>query len=78
MVDLFALVVSLGMLAMVVFFAMRLDKQLPWFERPSKRAGAPQGTGPQGKGLKDKAASPLPGRAAAGRNARPSRFPTGR
>ena len=34
MVDLFALVVSLGMLAVVIFFAMRLDRSLPWFERP--------------------------------------------
>jgi hypothetical protein len=37
MVDLFALVVSLGMLAVVIFFAMRLNKSMPWFERPQPR-----------------------------------------
>lgn len=41
MVDLFALVVSLGMLAVVIFFAMRMNKTLPWFERPKPRAKAP-------------------------------------
>lgn len=63
MVDLFALVVSLGMLALVVFFAMRLDRERPWFERPR-----PPGTRPAAK----------PERGAAARNARPARFPTGR
>lgn len=61
MVDLFALLVSLGMLAIVVFFALRLDRTRPWFERP-RRPGKP--------------AAAQPGRAGAARPARPARFPT--
>lgn len=60
MVDLFALVVSVGMLAVVIFFALRLDRQRPWFERPR----------PPGK-----AATATANRAAAGRAVRPARFP---
>lgn len=41
MVDLFALVVSLGMLAVVIFFAMRMNKTRPWFERPKPGGKAP-------------------------------------
>lgn len=41
MVDLLALVISVGMLAVVIFFAMRLDKSRPWFERPQARAKTP-------------------------------------
>ena len=59
MVDLFALVVSLGMLAVVVFFAMRLDRSLPWFERPRPPGKAP---------------APQPERAPQARQDRPVRF----
>ena len=41
MVDLFALMVSLGMLAVVILFAMRRDRDLPWFERPRPPGKAP-------------------------------------
>jgi hypothetical protein len=59
MVDLFALVVSLGMLAVVIFFAMRLDRSLPWFERPRPPSKAP---------------APRPEHAPPARQDRPARF----
>lgn len=62
MVDMFALVVSLGMLAVVIFFAIRKDRQLPWFERPAPPGKAP--AGPAGR----TAGQPRP-------PVRPARFP---
>lgn len=59
MVDMFALVVSLGMLAVVIFFAMRRDRDMPWFERPRPPAQAP---------------APRPERPVAARPARSARF----
>lgn len=34
MIDMFALLVSCGMTAIVVFFAIRLNHTRPWFDRP--------------------------------------------
>ncbi|MCC6718361.1 MAG: hypothetical protein IT555_10785 [Acetobacteraceae bacterium] len=34
MIDMFALLVSTGMLGIVVFFAIRLNREREWFERP--------------------------------------------
>lgn len=51
MIDLFCLVVSLGLTAMVVLQAIRLNRDLEWFPRPSdkprpaQREKAPQGAG---------------------------------
>ena len=44
MIDMFALLVSTGMMAIVVFFAIRQNRERPWFEggkpsRPTSRAG---------------------------------------
>ena len=36
MIDMFALLVSTGMLAIVVFFAVRQNREREWFERPKK------------------------------------------
>lgn len=59
MVDMFALVVSLGMLAVVIFFAMRRDRDMPWFERPRPPGKAPV---------------PRPEPSVPARRARPARF----
>ena len=34
MIDMFALLVSTGMMGLVVFFAIRLNRQREWFEKP--------------------------------------------
>jgi hypothetical protein len=75
MVDIFALLVSLGMLAMVTFFAIRMDRTREWFERPRNPNPPPKvGAGARmlGRGPAQRA-KPLtaPGQ-------RPSRFPGGR
>lgn len=74
MVDIFALLVSLGMLAMVTFMAIRLDGKREWFERPRNlkppKAGAGAralGRTPPPRGTQPPLAPP-----------RPSRFPGGR
>ncbi len=36
MIDMFALLVSSGMIAIVVFFAIRLNRERAWFEPPQK------------------------------------------
>lgn len=76
MVDIFALLVSLGMLALVTFFAIRMDRTREWFERPRNPNPAPKmgagarmvGRFPAPRGAKP---PPAPGQ-------RPSRFPGGR
>jgi hypothetical protein len=76
MVDIFALLVSLGMLAMVTFFAIQMDRTREWFERPRNPTPPPKeaagtkvlGRGTPARGIKRPTA---PGQ-------RPARFPTGR
>jgi hypothetical protein len=74
MVDIFTLLVSLGMMAMMVFFAIRMDKTREWFERPRN----PKSTAKEPAGLRALAGT-RPGGAAPGQ-VRPqrSRFPGGR
>jgi|GEM_PF-4508221 len=77
MVDVFALLVSLGMLALVTFTAIRLDRTREWFERPRNANPPPKvgagarmlGRGPTPPGARPPAA---PGQQ------RPTRFPGGR
>lgn len=52
MIDMFALLVSSGMLAIIVFFAIRLNHERPWFE-----GGKPSAPGSRS------AAAPRPGAA---------------
>jgi hypothetical protein len=74
MVDVFSLLVSLGMMAMMVFFAIRMDKTREWFERPRN----PKPAAKEGAGLRALAGA-RPGGAAPGRvPPQRSRFPGGR
>lgn len=41
MIDMFALLVSLGMTAIVVFFAIRQNRERDWFEGPKPRRAPP-------------------------------------
>lgn len=41
MIDMFALLVSTGMMGLVVFFAIRLNREREWFEKPSPPRPAP-------------------------------------
>ncbi len=43
MIDMFALLVSTGMMAIIVFFAIRWNRERPWFEggKPSRPAPRP-------------------------------------
>jgi hypothetical protein len=76
MVDIFALLVSIGMLGLVTFMAIRMDRTREWFERPRNPNPAP----------KVSAADRIMGRGAAPRGAKPpaapgklpSRFPGSR
>lgn len=75
MVDVFALLVSLGMLGLVTLMAIRLDRTREWFERPRNLNPPP----------KRAAWTKEPGPALAARGARPpaparrpSRFPGAR
>jgi len=40
MIDMFALLVTCGMISIVVFFAVRLNREREWFERPVPRVAA--------------------------------------
>ena len=40
MIDMFALLVTCGMISIVVFFAIRLNREREWFERAGPRAAA--------------------------------------
>ena len=41
MIDMFALLVSTGMMGLVVFFAVRFNRQREWFEKPQPSRPAP-------------------------------------
>jgi hypothetical protein len=74
MVDVFSLLASLGMMAVMVFFAIRMDKTREWFERPRN----PKPAAKQGDGARALAGT-RSGRAAPGRlPPQRSRFPGGR
>ncbi len=75
MVDVFSLVVSLGMMAMMVFFAIRFDKTREWFERPRN----PKPTLKEGAGARALAGTRPPRQGAVpARVPLRSRFPGGR
>jgi len=76
MVDIFALLVSVGMLAIVTLMAIRYDRTREWFERPRNATPPPkEGEGAKrlGRGVGSRGARPP---AAPGQ--RPMRFPGGR
>jgi hypothetical protein len=75
MVDVFSLLVSLGMMAMMVFFAIRMDKTREWFERPRN----PKRAEKEGAGVRALSGT-WPARPGAGPVRVPtrSRFPGGR
>lgn len=76
MVDIFALVVTLGMLGLVTFMAIRMDRTREWFERPRNPNPPPkEGAGARmlARGPASRTAKPP---AAPGQ--RPTRFPGGR
>jgi hypothetical protein len=74
MLDVFSLVVTIGLMAMMVFFAIRFDKSREWFERPRN----PKPPAKEGAGVRALAGT-RPGRAAPGRvPPQRSRFPGGR
>ena len=63
MIDMFALLVSTGMMALVVFFAIRLNNEREWFEKaqppgpakpakPPARPGATNPARPSGRSAK--------------------------
>ena len=77
MIDMFALLVSTGMMAIVVFFAIRLNREREWFEKPQPSRPAarnnPPGRGiPTGRTNPASPDRPIPARAA-GRGGRPWR-----
>jgi hypothetical protein len=76
MVDIFALLVSLGMLAIVTFMAIRFDRTQEWFQRPRNVNPPPK----EGAGTKvlGRASAPRAARTAGAPGHRPSRFPGGR
>ncbi len=65
MIDMFALLVSTGMMGLVVFFAIRLNRQREWFEKPQPSRPAKPGKQP---------ARPVP----AGATRRSPALPSGR
>ena len=74
MVDVFSLLVTIGMMAIVVFYAIRMDKSREWFERP--RDPRPQQK--EGAGVRALSGA-RPGRATPARvPPQRSRFPGGR
>jgi hypothetical protein len=73
MLDFFSMLISVGMLAVVTFFAIRFDRTRDWFERPRNPDPAPK----VGDGAKLMAWGDRARRADAARRP-PARFPGGR